>query len=748
MGPRKKAKPNPKAEALPEPPSETEEISPASIRLPEDLEDSREVNIPNRKIRVLSGASNTRDSAPTDDRSSTVSITPGCRRLKTYEIQIASTRSWYGGTWPRMPKAAPVTQVDRESISVASSVASEIAASLRTQSTTRASSISSKSPSLFLSRNLGSSTRSLPLSTTTTKLNITSNASNEQIDNTPSKASPVEAKASQKGNKTPHNGKIADAKETLNGPTDRAQASEITAAHIASAETGTQLAVSKNIVESASSWLGWFSRGGNSSDLQGSDPQSYQGNIQVAKTSIPEHPNSIQENPEIAGGETYSHRRNSDPNPRPLAAQNDHEVQQPQPRSWLGLWGSSVISVEKDKASAEIDMTEAAPAKSIDNHGSPSTTKNLAPSASQAMFSNALEAPDALKPSGWAFWFRNTTGPATIENALPLNVGDLAVAGTPSHPKPASAVVDAAKGVPKAVDNLGKRERPRSLEIGEDTKLFTAATTSSIGNAAAAVSAPPKARLTESVESKAQKNTSNLLLPSFKQTYRAPESLGLIQQIGRLLKYTKDAEPKHVNLVRDPPQIKKALAVGIHGYFPAPLIRTVLGQPTGTSIKFADSAADAIRQWTRIHGYSCDIRTVALEGEGRIGERVELLWKLMLNWIEDIRKSDFIMISCHSQGVPVAMMLVAKLIAFGCVNSARIGICAMAGVNLGPFTDYKSRWISGSAGELFEFARPDSQVSREYEVALDTALRFGVRTVFVGSIDDQLVSLEVRDFSL
>ena len=173
------------------------------------------------------------------------------------------------------------------------------------------------------------------------------------------------------------------------------------------------------------------------------------------------------------------------------------------------------------------------------------------------------------------------------------------------------------------------------------------------------------------------------------------------------------------------------------------MIRSVLGQPTGTSIRFANCAASAIQRWTQNQGYSCEIEKVALEGEGKIAERIELLWKLMLNWIEKIRKADFVMIACHSQGVPVAMMLIAKLIAFGCVNSAKIGVCAMAGVNLGPFADYRSRWISGSAGELFDFALPDSQVSKDYKAALDVALRFGVKIVYLGSIDDQLVSLEV-----
>lgn len=181
----------------------------------------------------------------------------------------------------------------------------------------------------------------------------------------------------------------------------------------------------------------------------------------------------------------------------------------------------------------------------------------------------------------------------------------------------------------------------------------------------------------------------------------------------------------------------------MHGYFPAPLIRSVLGQPTGTSIRFANGAAGAIQKWTQSQGYSCEIEKVALEGEGKIAERIDLLWKLMLNWIDNIRKADLVMIACHSQGVPVAMMLVAKLIAFGCVYNSRIGVCALAGVNLGPFVDYKSRWISGSAGELFDFAQPESQVSKDYEAALDAALRFGVRIVYIGSIDDQLVSLEV-----
>jgi hypothetical protein len=64
-------------------------------------------------------------------------------------------------------------------------------------------------------------------------------------------------------------------------------------------------------------------------------------------------------------------------------------------------------------------------------------------------------------------------------------------------------------------------------------------------------------------------------------------------------------------------------------------------------------------------------------------------------------------------------------------------------VSLGPFADYKSRLFSGSAAELFDFANQDSEVSRRYENSLRVALKYGVRVSFIGSIDDQLVSLEV-----
>lgn len=71
----------------------------------------------------------------------------------------------------------------------------------------------------------------------------------------------------------------------------------------------------------------------------------------------------------------------------------------------------------------------------------------------------------------------------------------------------------------------------------------------------------------------------------------------------------------------------------------------------------------------------------------------------------------------------------------------------MAGVNLGPFASYKSRFLDSSASELFDFSNPRSAVSQSYSEALETVLHHHVRIAYIGSIDDQLVSMESSTFS-
>jgi hypothetical protein len=51
--------------------------------------------------------------------------------------------------------------------------------------------------------------------------------------------------------------------------------------------------------------------------------------------------------------------------------------------------------------------------------------------------------------------------------------------------------------------------------------------------------------------------------------------------------------------------------------------------------------------------------------------------------------------------------------------------------------------LMGSAAELWEFADPESEVSKRLEASTKAVLGYGARITYIGSIDDQLVPMEV-----
>ncbi|KAF1918497.1 hypothetical protein BDU57DRAFT_495468 [Ampelomyces quisqualis] len=448
--------------------------------------------------------------------------------------------------------------------------------------------------------------------------------------------------------------------------------------------------------------------------------------------------------------------------------------------SWFWRWSNAQnaqASTPASPANDDLSTSEPAEASSLpaESQAPPSTEE-----AQTTQETAALTTADAPKPSAWAFWYRGKphVGNAPLEGGPQKHVGEVAVYNTPSQSHPEAAQFNeqdqsqAEQGAPKEpsqtptetpeppkAESLAKksflslRGRSKASSKSKDTPVDTPASsktvtpvkTSPVLEPTRPETAPP-AQPAPIVPARTKQEPSNLLLPEFKTTYQLVQQPNFWQQIRRYF-LGGEAPMPHLHINPAPPRIKKAVAIGVHGFFPAPIIQKVLGQPTGTSIRFANAAAAAIKDWTEARGYSPEIEQIALEGEGFIAERVNTLWKLLLNWIEQIKQADFILVACHSQGVPVAMMLVAKLIQFGCVNATRIGICAMAGVNMGPFIEYKTKYFGPTAAELFEFSNPKSLVSQMYLAALDEALRFGVRIFYVGSIDDQLVSLESSTFS-
>ncbi|KKZ67933.1 hypothetical protein EMCG_06464 [[Emmonsia] crescens] len=614
---------------------------------------------------------------------------------RTLDRQKDNGTSWYTRTWPRKPKAPAVTEVARESISAEGTLTPE-----RKLSATVLPSQSRpvRSPSMGLTKKVGGSTRSLPAEVATTRINIASIGSPSVPDMLISDktfegdSAPILATVSTEVQDGQNTKELGDkvARDTV--PDSNQDGKE---------NQQTQLA-------QTSGWLGWIPLpkiGGESAPKTGEREQSAKA-AEVAKQSNPEEPIPRTDEEETKQTDAEQPTAKS-PAPGAIA---------PKKRAWLQVWGGHPASPQQAEGGQNEDhMQESGDIAGSQIPIAETGAVDLETDTNEALSSNqnvdSTRAPsNTAKSSSWIFWYRETQINLSEASAEQLEVSE-------PEPRPQP-----------------KQAPAESVSADQQPKPSTKKTT-----------APTKEKLPAT--STAKVTFPNQVLPTFRDTFPVQERPGIIQQLGRLLYYCKNPEPRHVTLTTDPPRVKRALAIGVHGLFPAPLIRTVLGQPTGTSVKFSTMAAKAIYTWTESHGFPCEVQKIALEGEGRIAERVDLLWKLLLDYIEDIKKADFILVACHSQGVPVATMLVAKLISFGCVSSARISICAMAGVNLGPFPDYRSRWISGSAGELFDFANPKSKVSQDHMAALETALDFGVRIVYVGSIDDQLVSLESSIFA-
>lgn len=484
----------------------------------------------------------------------------------------------------------------------------------------------------------------------------------------------------------------------------------------------------------SSGWLGgWFSRA----------PETPDKSSQMKATAAAEPPKEAE--PELPAQETTANDQAS-----------SVETTDQRAASWFSLsWVPYATAASE--APKETPKTPD-PSTAVDTDNNEDTAmKDAPPTASEPE-------PKPSAGSTWAFWSRDT--PKSPGNKpTPPETGELAVMGERSerHPKRANSM-DMSQGLPaktvsvkepplkvnanKDKGKRSKRNRPQSMDLDD---LPSRPQTPQSDAASIKAESPSKAKA-KTPTTTTKTSAPNLLLPSFRGTYRMKDNPSIMKQIAALLLRTQQPTPKHVFLAKDPPKIKKAVAIGVHGLFPATFLRPMIGQPTGTSVKFAQHAADAVRRWAHKHGCADDdviIEKAALEGEGKIEYRVANLWSLLQNWMDHIKGADLVIIACHSQGVPVSVMLLEKLIESGAVERAKVGVCAMAGVNLGPFAEYKGGMgmFMGSAAELWEFANSESEVSKRYEAALKRVLSHGARITYVGSIDDQLVPIESAIYS-
>lgn len=631
--------------------------------------------------------------------------------------KVRKTQSWYG-SWPRPPKASASTSLARETI-IGDTFRSPSTTAVNTPEASRFDSKSSKAASVrsaagslaAQSQSIRPAVEETPSKSTTTLVVNEPNITTETSTTTVHKEQETSAASQTSPN----------LEDTLEPPP----------------------ATPDQIKQQPPGWLGWFSRTpftetSVNASIDQTDPSA----------SATEAEAEAEAGPVVAVEQTQAAPEPlTEAVPTPTTASLADPTQRPV--SWFSLWPATPTTPSNMKNDSEKDeKAEEAPKTGA----SEDVVMEDAPPTEAAEPTTATEMPKA--GSTWAFWSRDTAG--AKGKTKQAQDGEIAVIGqgSESHPTPMpEGNISSSQQATEEINNKGKdqkstwrknkRSRPASLDE------IPASSTPS-GASTPRRDADLKTPTTQTVVSESDAATTttaspNLLLPSFASTYRMKENPSILQQISSLLLRTSQPPVNHVFRSQEVPRIRKAIAIGVHGLFPATYLRPMIGQPTGTSLRFAGLCADAIHRWTESHGYTdCKVEKVALEGDGRINDRVENLWRLLLNWIEHIRGADLIIMACHSQGVPVSIMLLEKLIDLGIITNAKIGVCAMAGVALGPFPDYKSSLLMGSAAELWDFGNPQSQNSQKFETALKRVLDYGARITFVGSIDDQVVPMEVR----
>lgn len=149
--------------------------------------------------------------------------------------------------------------------------------------------------------------------------------------------------------------------------------------------------------------------------------------------------------------------------------------------------------------------------------------------------------------------------------------------------------------------------------------------------------------------------------------------------------------------------------------------------------------------------HPAQITLIPLVGEGKVLSRVESFHSLISNtpeWKESLEKADLVFFAAHSQGTPVAVLLLERLIKDKRIHPdlQRVCILGMAGISHGPFPHLKSNlfvkyWEADPARELFEFNDPNSFISITYMTAIQRILVSGAKFVTIGSWYDQVVPL-------
>lgn len=440
-----------------------------------------------------------------------VGLLPNFERWCLTVLQTEAKKTWYQSTWPRTSKATPVTQVAKESISIAGAAALEAAETARKQVSPNPKA-PLRSPSSYLSRNVGSSSRSLPLAATTTRVNVTSNATGNGDRNTFSRER-LSGTGPNPNRADEFNGNDVDEKKAKFAGQHSIRRSS---ADILNSEDKQGLA--EGAKGTTSAWMGWFAR---PADRQPQTPSTLQQNPTTDETQISKTDMRFGSNHEGSPFQNESsERRSSIPTPVMQTAGRDQA-----PRSWLALWGTAAQSpdvqseVGANGATGVQDLNHVQDQADLEgNFGSATTASNVpdSPTSDQLV--------DAGKPSGWAFWSRDHSAQNATGDSLRLTKA--AVAGKSDQNKPKHTVVDETK-------ETGNHSKVGGFQpMGSLRSANVPSVAESTGNAKVLNSDSSSATVVNATKAtKPKQEAINLLLPSFESTYCLVPRPGMLQQV-------------------------------------------------------------------------------------------------------------------------------------------------------------------------------------------------------------------------
>lgn len=445
---------------------------------------------------------------------------------------------------------------------------------------------------------------------------------------------------------------------------------------------------------------------------------------------------------------------------------------------WFGTWtggGTQMPTPAEQVKAAAMEAT-------LNGDASAATAPSDAPPASTAPAYNPISSSARSNRSPWAYFFTSNSNlqPDTKKKVTDVEESNMEVMTVPSAEELA--------GVPKAKPVKTKKPPPTAIEAAKSTvelavpKQVTATKAASLKSPAKndnvivdneGATSRPSTPTTAPPRKETPSTRPNVVLPAFEDVFGHPKvhraSNGFMSKtlhvinnyIFNPITVQQHEAPTMIpkvldNITRTSVDVKKAVIIGIHGWFPGTIVRSIFGAPTGTSSKFKDMMADALKTYLKEkHDVELPdeaVTAIALDGEGKVEDRVAMHYTSLLNrtdWMKALQEADVILFATHSQGSIVSTFLIARLIEQGHVRPERgQRICAMmmCGIHHGPFTYLNGNVVvkyleAEQARELFEFQDSDSRVHKKYVQSWRIIIRRGVKLVYVSSMADNVVPI-------